>query len=418
MRMMRAALTVAVPACLAFMACRGTESLSPVAPSTPQGMVQSITSGAGNQQCSAPKVAVCHRPPGNPSNAQSICVDDAAAQGHLNSHDDNRIEAELCGDGVDNDCDGDVDAADDDCGCPCFSDVSAAGTPPYQCWADFGGGPTIDNMWRLRVYPSPLIAHTAYQSSSTPTRNFCALGSNTITDITNDEWDACVAIIQTAQESGGCTVCFGDACPSSPAAEPASSTASPGGCGNDKVEMCHLPPGNRENDQRICISGNAQDAHLRHGDHLPFTAWPDADSDGFGDANASARTVCVIPTGWVEDDSDCNDGDAGINPNASETCDHVDNDCDSTVDEGDVCVSCPCWDVDLLNTRFTGSSPFLCGPQFGGTILWTSAGWAWATGNECWLNPGPFLQTSSEERAQCEADIVASQPWSQFGCPR
>jgi hypothetical protein len=63
------------------------------------------------------------------------------------------------------------------------------------------------------------------------------------------------------------------------------------------------------------------------------TWYADADSDGYGDATSSTD-ACSAPSGHVADDTDCDDGDAAINPAASELCDSIDNDCDGTVDEG------------------------------------------------------------------------------------
>ncbi len=54
----------------------------------------------------------------------------------------------------------------------------------------------------------------------------------------------------------------------------------------------------------------------------------DADGDGFGDPDR-CLSVCSQPTGYVEDEQDCDDGDAGIFPGAEEVCgDAVDDDCD------------------------------------------------------------------------------------------
>lgn len=41
-------------------------------------------------------------------------------------------------------------------------------------------------------------------------------------------------------------------------------------CGKklNKVEVCHIPPGNPDNAHTICISPNAVETHLAHGDHL------------------------------------------------------------------------------------------------------------------------------------------------------
>jgi len=53
------------------------------------------------------KVAVCHRPPGNPSNSRINHVAPAAVAAHL-AHGDHLVEPEACND-RDDDCDGGVD---------------------------------------------------------------------------------------------------------------------------------------------------------------------------------------------------------------------------------------------------------------------------------------------------------------------
>ncbi|MFH1467357.1 MAG: MopE-related protein [Pseudomonadota bacterium] len=69
-----------------------------------------------------------------------------------------------------------------------------------------------------------------------------------------------------------------------------------------------------------------------------LTWYADLDSDAYGDA-ASPDTACSQPTGFVADDTDCDDGDAAINPAATEICDHQDNDCDGDVDDDDAGVA-------------------------------------------------------------------------------
>lgn len=90
------------------------------------------------------KSLLCHVPPGNPDNAHSICIGDAAVPAHLANHGgdgcgecgeppdpcgndvcdegENCFNCpqdctfpEICDDGVDNDCDGLADCADPDC---------------------------------------------------------------------------------------------------------------------------------------------------------------------------------------------------------------------------------------------------------------------------------------------------------------
>ncbi len=60
--------------------------------------------------------------------------------------------------------------------------------------------------------------------------------------------------------------------------------------------------------------------------------YADDDDDGYGDPNQPARN-CEELDGYVEDDSDCDDDDELINPAAEELCDELDNDCDGHVDE-------------------------------------------------------------------------------------
>lgn len=71
-------------------------------------------------------------------------------------------------------------------------------------------------------------------------------------------------------------------------------------------------------------------------DDLPiFTFYGDADGDGFG-YNLNAVTSCEnnAPTGYVNNFFDCDDTNAAININATETCDFIDNDCDGQIDDG------------------------------------------------------------------------------------
>ncbi|MBN2797847.1 MAG: putative metal-binding motif-containing protein [Deltaproteobacteria bacterium] len=59
----------------------------------------------------------------------------------------------------------------------------------------------------------------------------------------------------------------------------------------------------------------------------------DSDGDTYGDA-AQTVSACAAPAGYVERSGDCDDTDASFNPGATELCDGVDNDCDGQLDEG------------------------------------------------------------------------------------
>ncbi len=63
------------------------------------------------------------------------------------------------------------------------------------------------------------------------------------------------------------------------------------------------------------------------------TYYADADMDGYGDAAVSVMD-CAAPTGYVTDNTDCDDTNAALNPGATEICDGIDNNCDGDIDEG------------------------------------------------------------------------------------
>jgi len=71
--------------------------------------------------------------------------------------------------------------------------------------------------------------------------------------------------------------------------------------------------------------------------------YSDADADGFGDPDEATET-CVDPGDAAENGDDCDDDDAGVNPDADELCDEVDQDCDTLIDED--AVDAIAWYVD------------------------------------------------------------------------
>ena len=69
---------------------------------------------------------------------------------------------------------------------------------------------------------------------------------------------------------------------------------------------------------------------------LTFTTYyADTDGDGFGDPSSSISTCDGAPSGFVSNNTDCDDADAAVNPDADEIpFDTIDNDCDpSTLDD-------------------------------------------------------------------------------------
>ncbi len=115
----------------------------------------------------------------------------------------------------------------------------------------------------------------------------------------------------------------------------------------DVVKACAAPTGHVAldtdcDDTRAAVNPAASEAcNLLDDDCDGTTDEPDAldaldwyadtDGDGFGDP-AAPETACDAPTGFVSDQTDCDDGDGDVSPDALEVCNGVDDDCDTVVD--------------------------------------------------------------------------------------
>ncbi|MCB0518113.1 MAG: M36 family metallopeptidase [Lewinellaceae bacterium] len=81
----------------------------------------------------------------------------------------------------------------------------------------------------------------------------------------------------------------------------------------------------------ICdLQDNDCDNLIDEGVQLTF--YLDSDNDEFGDPTMSTL-ACSAPIGYVMENTDCEDGNPDINPNAAEICNLVDDDCDNLIDE-------------------------------------------------------------------------------------
>lgn len=68
------------------------------------------------------------------------------------------------------------------------------------------------------------------------------------------------------------------------------------------------------------------------------TYYGDSDGDGFGSPNESVQ-MCEPNEDFVDNSLDCNDGNSAINPNAAESCNGQDDNCNGTIDEGFVLIT-------------------------------------------------------------------------------
>lgn len=67
-------------------------------------------------------------------------------------------------------------------------------------------------------------------------------------------------------------------------------------------------------------------------DCIPQMLYIDQDGDGFG-SSIRSRMACPPKIGYVTNNSDCNDANASINPDASEVCNGIDDDCSGVADD-------------------------------------------------------------------------------------
>jgi thrombospondin type 3 repeat protein len=125
---------------------------------------------------------------------------------------------------------------------------------------------------------------------------------------------------------------------------------------DNKVTICHIPPGNPNNPQTIAINKNALNAHLAHGDDEGACTDGGGDADSDGDGTPDSEDNCPSNPNPDQADSD-NDG-------LGDACDPTplpdpDADGDGTPDSIDECPNNP--------GRIT-SDPEGCTPQVSGSV--------------------------------------------------
>lgn len=80
----------------------------------------------------------------------------------------------------------------------------------------------------------------------------------------------------------------------------------------------------------------------------------DGDEDSYGDPNNSTLSS-IQPTGYVADNTDCDDGSKAVNPDAIEVCDDgIDNNCDGNTD----CNDSVCMDELVCDSRIVSTTDY------------------------------------------------------------
>ncbi|MBI4438227.1 putative metal-binding motif-containing protein [Candidatus Uhrbacteria bacterium] len=239
-------------------------------------------------------------------------------------------QAEVCDSAdVDEDCDGD---ADDD-------DASADATTMTAWYLDsdddsYGGAwvsTSCDNPSSAVLVDNDEDCDDTDAAINPGATEVCDSADNDCDDVTDPDDSAGAGTWYADADSDS----YGDAGTSSV------SCSAPSGYVSDATD-CNdgnsaINPGATE----VCDSADvdedcdsaSDDADASTADASKSTFYADADSDAYGDASSSTL-ACSTPSGYVSDATDCNDGNASVNPSATETCNEVDDNCDGDTDEG------------------------------------------------------------------------------------
>ena len=224
--------------------------------------------------------------------------------------------AERC-DGEDNDCDGDIDEPDAEDAETYYADTDgdSYGDPKLTAVGCAAPSGYVDNMADCDDTDAAI---------SPDGEEVCDEVDN---DCSGDIDDSPVDIQQyyADADSDG----YGDADSSTESCDvPSGYTTDDTDC--DDTDATVSPDG-----EEVCDEvDNDCDGTTDEDDAADASTWhADSDGDGFGDAD-STTAACDVPSGYVADDTDCDDDDGDTWPGATEVCgDRVINDCDGTLSD-------------------------------------------------------------------------------------
>jgi len=254
------------------------------------------------------------------------CDDDEAAV--------NPDATEIC-DGIDNDCDGDVD--DDD------SDLDTSTGSTWYADDDSDGYGDASTTTQACEQPS---GHVSDATDCDDGDDTISPAGSEICDGVDNDCDSLVDDDDSDVDTSTGTTWYqdgdGDGWADSRVSTRACDAPS-GWLGSSLAADCDDDdPSINPDATEVCdeldndCDGDVDDADTSLDTSSAATWYEDADGDGYGDPS-SGLAACDPPSGYVgyAAATDCDDGDSGVNPGATEVCSGVDDDCDGTVDDAD-----------------------------------------------------------------------------------
>ena len=255
---------------------------------------------------------------------------------------------ELCN-GVDDDCDGtlpdDESDADNDgtstCEGDCDDDDAAVVVPTWYADGDADGQGDVNTTASACSAPSGYVASDA---DCDDTDDTVYDGATELCDGLDNDCDAALDSTEEDDDGDGFVECTLDI-------NGWDGSTITGGEDCDDTDGAVNPDADEECDQ----VDNDCDGTIDEDDAIDADTWyADSDSDGYGDAS-STTTACSVPSGYVADDSDCDDGDGTSYPGASEVCaDGVINDCNAS--DTDECGPYEAWALGKAQLIIDGAT--------------------------------------------------------------